>query len=410
MGKVADVMRIYFDVSVTFRNGLNTGIQRVVRSLASEDLQNELSLVIGDSKNPHIFRTIEHTDFLKPRDTTASTPKRILAKALVLLRKARLILPIINSFQLTIAIKEWIQLKISPEYRLDKLIEKQDALEIQTSDVYVTFDAFWNSQRDVLRIFSAKQQHAKIAIFVHDILPITHPDLFERMNIRNFNNYFSQGIELADLLIFSSLHVLHSFEENFPNNTAQKRMIPLGSNSVSSISPTSERNKTADILMVGTLEPRKNYLEILEWFENTSIQNRLIIVGRSGWKSLKVRRKIHKLRRDGKKILWIQNVNDYELARLMDEAAIGICASIEEGFGLPLREFLANGMHVVASDIEVFREVVSSGVEYYRIGNHNSLESAILGALERCNDPFTLRKYTWADTYSAFFSSLQEIL
>lgn len=48
---------------------------------------------------------------------------------------------------------------------------------------------------------------------------------------------------------------------------------------------------------------------------------------------------------------------DEELFALIGAARCGIFPSVFEGFGIPLLEYAATGLYVVASDIEIFREI-----------------------------------------------------
>jgi len=68
---------------------------------------------------------------------------------------------------------------------------------------------------------------------------------------------------------------------------------------------------------------------------------------------------------------------------LIANANFGICASLAEGFGLPLREFLENGLPVVASDISIFRDInpkFRDSVVYFAPENLSDLSLALTKA------------------------------
>ena len=59
----------------------------------------------------------------------------------------------------------------------------------------------------------------------------------------------------------------------------------------------------------------------------------------------------------GKRIFYLPDADDAELAALYRSAEYSFQLSVGEGFGLPLVEAAANGIPVICSDIPVFREV-----------------------------------------------------
>ena len=62
-------------------------------------------------------------------------------------------------------------------------------------------------------------------------------------------------------------------------------------------------------------------------------------------------------------------VNERTLAAVYRRAALVLCPSAREGFGLPVLEALACGTPVVASDLPVLRDVGGGAVEYAPVGD-----------------------------------------
>jgi O-antigen biosynthesis alpha-1,2-rhamnosyltransferase len=113
-------------------------------------------------------------------------------------------------------------------------------------------------------------------------------------------------------------------------------------------------------LCVGTLEPRKNLCLVLDAFERLWAQGRqlrLCLIGDKGWKVDDLLERIAGHPQNGRLLLHLHVLNDAELNFAYRHARGLICASIIEGFGLPLVEALSRGLTVFASDIPVFREV-----------------------------------------------------
>ncbi len=120
------------------------------------------------------------------------------------------------------------------------------------------------------------------------------------------------------------------------------------------------------LLMVGTLEPRKNHLAMLTacrelWREGWPGQ--LLMIGRPGWQHDAVLQAIADLPRE--KLLWLADASDAELQVAYQRSALLVFPSWEEGFGLPIVEALTCGTPVLASDHPVHREVGGQACQYF---------------------------------------------
>lgn len=143
------------------------------------------------------------------------------------------------------------------------------------------------------------------------------------------------------------------------------------------------------ILMVGSIEPRKGYLQALAAFSelwNDGVDVNLVIVGREGWRGLdsRARRDIpatiemliaHPER--GHRLHWLSEASDEYLGRVYDEASCLLAASYGEGFGLPLIEAAGHGLPLLVRDIPVFREVAGAQASYFQADSSKALASAV---------------------------------
>jgi glycosyltransferase involved in cell wall biosynthesis len=134
------------------------------------------------------------------------------------------------------------------------------------------------------------------------------------------------------------------------------------------------------ILMVGTIEPRKGYLQTLRAFERLWQQDcnvNLVIIGRRGWKTDSLQQKIRSHSQKNIRLWWFENGSDELLKRLYNVASGVIVSSEAEGFGLPLVESILHGLPVLARDIDVFREVAGDAVTYFDSDDAYSLSLSI---------------------------------
>lgn len=131
------------------------------------------------------------------------------------------------------------------------------------------------------------------------------------------------------------------------------------------------------LLMVGTVEPRKGYLEVIEaatqlW--QTGGRFNLVIVGREGWTDLPqakrrtipatvARLRSHPLR--DQQLFWFEDASDAQLQALYRRADGLIAASYGEGFGIPLIEAARAGLPLLLRDLPVFREVSAGRASFF---------------------------------------------
>ncbi len=119
------------------------------------------------------------------------------------------------------------------------------------------------------------------------------------------------------------------------------------------------------VLAVSTLEPRKNYPNLIRAWERVVHRHdpalRLVIVANPGWREEAILREMAPHVRAGG-ILHLQDVPRDELAALAREAACFAHPSFGEGFGYPPLEALAAGTPAIVSDIPVFRWLLGEAV------------------------------------------------
>jgi glycosyltransferase involved in cell wall biosynthesis len=113
------------------------------------------------------------------------------------------------------------------------------------------------------------------------------------------------------------------------------------------------------VLVVGTVEPRKNVLlagKVVALLRARGRDLRLVIVGRRGWSSAGEVAALRKLEAEGV-ICWPGYVTDAQRDSLYTEASALLLPSVYEGFGMPLIEAMAAGLPCCCSSIPVFNEV-----------------------------------------------------
>ena len=365
--------RILIEVSDTFFSGLKTGIQVVTDQLVSGlHEEKNVDLVISSYSGKAKIFHVDYADYIYHRNSRRRIYLRKIYSTLTNYSFLKGFKFILGPY------KKYRNVSNNLKYR-NKEIKIESIKE--DSDTYLFFpDAFWNNGSQSLKLVQASRNKGiHTIIFVHDVLPITHPEFFTSRAVEIFTRYFSQIAALSDTLIFSSNSVRSDFENHIPKISAKKVVVPLEVFPRFSIQNRPE-SIPADLefaLAIGTLEPRKNYSLILDAFSQVDSKLKLVIVGRVGWMSDEITARLS-LMED--KVFWLADATDSQIAWLIANTNFGICASFAEGFGLPLREFLENGLPVVASDISIFREIdekYRDSVVYFEPSNLSDLRLAI---------------------------------
>ena len=157
------------------------------------------------------------------------------------------------------------------------------------------------------------------------------------------------------------------------------------------------------LLIVGTIEPRKNHLSLFAALDRlpADVDLPLVVAGRVGWQAGDVIAAANHLV-ERKRVILLDYVEDAVLPSLIAGAAALVYPSWYEGFGLPVLEGLAAGVPVVASDVPAHREVAGDAATFVDPHAAESIAAGIEEALAHGNEPRHRAKrrhraegYTW---------------
>jgi glycosyltransferase involved in cell wall biosynthesis len=326
--------RLFIETTNTVETGTKTGIQRVVREIALQ------SVLLGEG------------------------------------------LPVVIS-----------EGRLTPYYRHASLPTK---IAPGPGDILLILDAAWNNVGVYPPVLKAvKAAGGKIVVAVYDILPLLYPALFPQEVARNFRAWREGVLQHADTAVAISRATAESLADY---ERGEGRTPPpigwwrLGADfngaATGAGAPSAAVARVASggpyLLSVGTLEPRKGYPIALDAFERLWGEGRevsYVIVGRAGWNTSALGQRIRRHPEFGQRLFWFDGAGDADLRALYANARAVVNASLAEGFGLPLVEAAFHGAPVIASDIEVFREVGGDGARYFDPLDAASLAAAIAAEL-----------------------------
>jgi len=177
------------------------------------------------------------------------------------------------------------------------------------------------------------------------------------------------------------------------------------------------------ILFVGTIEPRKNLVRLLQAFAmlrpSGNLPHHLVIGGGKGWMYEQVFATVQELGL-GDRVRFVGFIPQEELADWLRAADLFVYPSLFEGFGLPPLEALACGTPVIVSDISSLPEVVGEAalkVDPYRpeemaAAMRRVLTDRALAAQLRAAGPQQAARFSWQraaqETVSAYRYVLEQ--
>ncbi len=143
----------------------------------------------------------------------------------------------------------------------------------------------------------------------------------------------------------------------------------------------SRYNLDSFILTVGSLEPRKNIIRLLQAYAlipELHARYPLVHVGPRGWLNADIPKEVERLGLHDR-VRFLGYVSAQELAALYNAASLFVYPSLYEGFGLPVIEAMSCGCPVVTSNLSSLPEVAGDAgllVDPYNV-------KAIAQAIER---------------------------
>jgi glycosyltransferase involved in cell wall biosynthesis len=237
--------------------------------------------------------------------------------------------------------------------------------------VYISLSHENLTAREAITYFKTRTG-AKLLFFVHDLIPVTHPEYVRPGQSRLHRRRMDNVGALADAVLVNSAATRDAFLAHLNGKRVPKiRIVHLGvaSNARAKAQQSSGSSSGSPyFLCLATIEPRKNHLLLLNLWRNLLTESatvpRLIIVGRRGWENEMVLDMLERCAAIAGTVEERRNVRDDELASLLRGARALLLPSFVEGYGLPVAEALDAGTPVVCSDLPALREIGGNVPEY----------------------------------------------
>jgi alpha-1,3-rhamnosyl/mannosyltransferase len=140
------------------------------------------------------------------------------------------------------------------------------------------------------------------------------------------------------------------------------------------------------ILFVGTIEPRKNIIGLVEGYlklpQALRDKYQLVLAGRIERFAQAEEARLRKALDQGNNVTHLGYISDEVKDALYQSATTFAHASEYEGFGMPILEAMSHGIPCVLSDITVFHEVAGDSALYFDYRKPQELAGALRTILE----------------------------
>jgi len=146
------------------------------------------------------------------------------------------------------------------------------------------------------------------------------------------------------------------------------------------------------VLALGTIQPRKNYVRLIQafgkvigqWWQvrpETLGDVNLVIAGGKGWMFDDIFAEVKRLNLDGR-VRFTGFIDDADLPALYSAATVFAYVSLYEGFGLPALEAMACGTPVIGSSLSSIPEVIGDAGLLVDPADVDAMAAGLIGLLK----------------------------
>jgi glycosyltransferase involved in cell wall biosynthesis len=374
--------QFFFDVSETCQSDFNSGIQRIVRESAKQ-LQEEVTFVRWEHKHG-ILTNVTDLQLEKVLDWKPADRKEFFSKQFSIIwiskqsnsiknltikflskrgRIGKLLLRLLKYFYLQL--RRIFLLKSFTPFRASMGIIFQPGskilvLELQSLD---------------LRTLERVNVHLETSLYefnflIHDTLPLRFPEFFTPGLVGNFVYYF-RNVSIASKIFImanSEMENLKNALTASSNRNAQIIKIDPPLYGVEHFklraSNSEDRFNSKQILVVGSLEPRKNHIRMIRAIieaKKSISRIKVVLVIPNEWMSEAIKSEIKLARELGIEFELHYSISDEQLSSFYSQSTLLMYCSMAEGLGLPLLEARSVLLPSITSNRDFMWDVAKIG-------------------------------------------------
>ncbi|HRI43863.1 MAG TPA: glycosyltransferase family 1 protein [Fimbriimonadaceae bacterium] len=265
------------------------------------------------------------------------------------------------------------------------------------------------------------------SVMIHDLFPLTHPQYFDARTRGYFESVLPFACHRAELLFANSESTKSEILRLFGGDPGRIVVTPLGPGNV--IEPVSYGSVTGEELIrigvpfnryfftLSTIEPRKNLPRLIQGLarlrENAEFADvGLVVGGGKGWLYEEVFAEVDRLGL-ADAVAFLGYVKSEDLPALFGRCEAYVCASVTEGFGMPVLEAMIAGAPIVTSNGGALPEVGADAALYFDPEDPDAIAEGLRLALEADREILSRRSlerarhFSWDKTARATLDALR---
>ena len=380
---------VLVDVTHTAQHDLLTGIQRVVRETCSRWLRKPSAQAVWWDDMGNVLRRLDNDEVERFRDWREHMPT---SRGTTTSRRSLDHMP-------SAVIVPWKSILLVPEL----------AADISRSNGY--------------RALSCSHVLQGISMVGYDLIPVTAAETVTQGMSQVFNVFLAMVKRTSRLSAISESAAddFRAFNCALPSQgltgpVVAAHLLPpspphLRDADVAAVRDALSLGALPLVVVVGSHEPRKNHLTVLEAAErlwSAGVWFDLVFIGGSSWGADRFDSEIERLQSMSRPVRVLKRATEAELWAAYRLARFSVFPSLIEGYGLPIVESMASGTPVITTNYGSMAEVAAGGgallVDPY---DAVALEDAMKSLLEdhallaRLQQEVSDRTFPDWDSYSA---------
>ena len=218
-----------------------------------------------------------------------------------------------------------------------------------------------------------KSFRGKSIVTIHDLIFLRYPQYYKPIDRRIYKRKFLQACVDADVVIAASAQTA-SDVQSFLGIDAQKVQVVYQNcdkqfdQKLTNKELELVRNKyqlpSHYFIYIGTIEPRKKQLLVLQAFHQANVSAHMVFVGKQTEYAQQLHQYINQNNLNNR-VHFIEGAAFEDFPALYQNAQMAIYASEFEGFGIPVLEAMRSGINVAVANTSSLTEVGGDAVLYF---------------------------------------------